>query len=136
MKVIVCLDDHLGMLFNHRRLSKDQRVIEAIENRLNHSALYMNAYSYPLFENRNSINCIVDQSFLEIAEGYCFVEDNDLVMFADKIEELIIYWWNRSYPYDLKLAVDLADYRLSEQKEFVGNSHDKITEAIYRRKVL
>ena len=27
MEVIVCVDDHNGMLFNHRRQSRDQAVI-------------------------------------------------------------------------------------------------------------
>ena len=31
MKVIICVDQDNGILFNHRRVSRDRRVIEQIE---------------------------------------------------------------------------------------------------------
>ena len=49
-----------------------------------------------------------------------------------KLEELIIFWWNRSYPRDFRLDLDLSEWRKRAVREFPGNSHEKITEVCYR----
>ena len=49
MKAIVCLDDLNGMCFNHRRQSKDRKLIADIVSRANGEAIWMNDYSAPLF---------------------------------------------------------------------------------------
>lgn len=132
MKVIVCLDDDQGMMFNQRRLSLDQKVIDSIIATVDQEALYMNQYSYSLFKGRSEIKCIVDNHFLEINDdGYYFVEDNCLSQYVSEIDEIIIYWWNRRYPSDVKFAIDLNLYSLYDSEEFVGNSHEKITKEKY-----
>ena len=94
MKIIVCLDDGNGMLFNKRRQSSDaelcKRIIDKAENRPN----FMNNYSSKLFDGNN---IIVDDNFLNFAQmgDYCFVENTDIMPNFEKTEQIIIYRWNR-----------------------------------------
>ena len=133
MNVIICIDDNLGMMFNNRRLSKDitltKRIVEIAKN----SKLWLNKYSYCLFEQFNTSNINVDENFLaEAANGeYCFVENKKLKPFEKWIEKMIIFRWNRSYPADQTFDIDLAKWQLCEVSEFEGNSHEKITMEVY-----
>lgn len=37
------------------------------------------------------------------------------------------------YPADLRLDIALEDWKKTEEEEFVGNSHEKITREVYVR---
>lgn len=130
MKVIVILDDHQGMMFHHRRLSQDHILINNIIE-LAKGSLWMNEYSSSLFQNQNNIH----PQFLKLAaqDEYCFVEDQDLTPYLDKIQEFVIYHWNRHYPADVFFDVDLSSFQKIEMIEFVGSSHDLITRERLRR---
>lgn len=135
MKVIVCIDDNKGMLFNKRRQSKDRKVLEDIARMT--ESVKINCFSEKLFaetEVSSAIRVTVDECFLEHAiEGeYCFVENILLSPYVSKIEELIIYHWNRKYPSDFKLDIDLKKWKKQSKEEFAGFSHEKITKEIYR----
>lgn len=135
MKVIVCLDDNNGMMFNHRRQSRDEKVIEKIFEITKNSRLWVNKYSYSLFEIFNTSNINVDDAFLsEAPKGeYCFVENPELLSYEKWIEEIIVFRWNRDYPYDKELDIDLSKWELKNSIEFEGNSHKKITMEVYSR---
>ncbi len=45
MKIIVCIDDKNGMMFNHRRQSKDREVRRDMLSYIGHHRLWMNEYS-------------------------------------------------------------------------------------------
>lgn len=131
MKIIVCLDDGNGMLFNKRRQSSDaelcKRIIEKAENR----PVFMNNYSSKLFDGGN---IIVDDNFLNVAQkgDYCFVENTDIMPNFEKTEQIIIYRWNRKYPSDVKFSINLLEkFKLISSENFKGNSHPEITEEIY-----
>jgi len=133
MKVIVCIDDNQGMLFNKRRQSRDRKVMEDIAAMT--PAVLINSFSVKLFEENGSMpDVIVDENFLENAgDGeYCFVENCQLAPYLDKIEELIIYHWNRKYPADFKLDLPYKKWKKTSKTEFAGFSHEKITKEIYR----
>lgn len=136
MKLIVCLDDNGGMMFNNRRQSRDRILIEDIIRMTNGSRLYIAEYSKILFEG-NDANILIDDCMLDVAcEGdFCFVENKPLSDRANEAEEIIIYRWNRRYPYDLVFDVDLEKegFALIASYEFAGYSHEKITKEIYRR---
>ena len=53
----------------------------------------------------------------------------------DRIEEVIVYKWNRRYPTDTYFDLDLAalGFRLASSEEFAGYSHEKITKETYRK---
>lgn len=134
MKVIVCLDDNKGMLFNNRRQSKDKMVLEDVVR--NAKKVWLHSFSEKLFMDYSD-KIIVDDDFLKDAESeaICFVENQKLQSFTDKIEQIIIYKWNRKYPADFYLDLNLSEWKLTEQMEFTGKSHDKITREIYNRGV-
>ena len=134
MRVIVCLDDRLGMLFNHRRQSRDRMQIADMLSLVGEGRLLCDPYSRILFpaEGRQPI---FSDAFLEEAGAgdYCFVENRPLLPHLAKIEELIVYKWNRTYPRDMVLDIDPATLRLVESQELVGSSHEKITRERYVR---
>lgn len=129
MILIVCLDDRGGMLFNHRRQSRDRVLAERIRELTAGSALWMNAYSAKLFSQ--GVN--VDEDFqAKAADGeYCFVENVEPEV--GNAEGIIIYKWNRDYPADMYFEADMSGMELVSTHEFKGSSHDRITEEIYKR---
>lgn len=131
MILIVCLDEKCGMLFNRRRQSQDAVVRDRILALTAGKKLWMNTYSLKQFENNPEITC--DEDFLDKAQNgdYCFVEDTSLKDYKDKFEKIIVFKWNRIYPSDLKFDVDLTGWSLESSQDFVGKSHDKITEEVY-----
>ena len=135
MIAIVCIDDDLGMTFNKRRQSRDITLIQKVVKMAKNSKIWINKYSYPLFEEVSTVNVNVDETFLaEAANGeYCFVENKELQPFEKWIEKLIVFRWNRSYPADQTFDIDLSKWQLSEVSEFEGNSHEKITMEVYAK---
>ena len=107
MILITCVDNNMGMLFNHRRQSQDRVLKERI----------------------------IDEHFLSKAacNDICFVEDCSVAPFEQKIEKIILYKWNRDYPADFYFDIPLSEHgwKLISSEDFVGFSHDKITEEIY-----
>lgn len=130
MKIIVCVDDNLGMLFNNRRQSRDQVLVEDILKR--GEKLWIHSFSEKLFEGQED-RVIIDDDFLSKAgaSDVCFVENQPLMSHIDKVEELIVYKWNRKYPSDFTLDIDLMNWKMTSQEEFVGKSHEKITRETY-----
>ncbi len=138
MKIIVCLDDKGGMLFNGRRQSRDSALISHMLALTGGRRLYMNEYSARLFGEdirRKAKNVTVDDAFLFFAgeEDYCFVENEDVSDFLDVIDEVIIYRWGRVYPSDVRFPVSMfaPRWRLTHTEEFPGTSHEKITVSRY-----
>ena len=133
MIAIVCIDDNGGMMFNNRRQSRDSILIDKITEITKGSKLWINKYSYSLFEDKNMSNINVDESFvLEAANGeYCFVENVSLKDYEKWIEKMIVFKWNRVYPKDFEFELDLSKWKLAESSEFQGSSHDKITMEVY-----
>lgn len=135
MILILCLDDNNGMMFNNRRLSQDKKIRERILKITSGSKLFMNSYSYNQFKNENFNNIIVDEDFLKNASKshYCFVENTNVSDYLNKVEKIIIYKWNRKYPSDVKLELNLKDsvFKLNQSTNFQGNSHTKISEEVY-----
>ncbi len=136
MKVILCLDDREGMMFNRRRQSRDRVLIEDVISALGGATLCIAPYSRSLFDG-SEISLAVSENFLAEAGGedVCFVEDRALLPYKEKIDILVIYRWGRHYPADLRCDLDpcAEGFRLTERVEFVGSSHDCITKETYRR---
>ena len=134
MIAIVCVDNGGGMLFNSRRVSRDRAVYLDIAENLRGHTLYMAEYSRSLFSDCK-ISAMISDGFLEMAGGgeYCFVENRALASYADRLEGMVIYRWNRDYPKDflLDVAPEKLGLTLRETSDFKGNSHEKITKEIY-----
>ena len=131
MQVIITVENRNGMLFNHRRVSRDQKVSERILAYCKEKKLCMNAYSAKLFENNPQI--CVSETFLEQKDAICFVEDQDVTPYLPEIDTIILFHWNRDYPADLFFTVDLSEWNRIHQEEFAGKSHDKITMEVYKK---
>ncbi len=133
MHLIVCLDENGGMTFNNRRQSKDKMLIEDVMTLTQNHRLFVSEYTYKLFENKD---VIVDNDLLKNAkeDDFCFVEKEDVFEAIDKINDVVIYNWNRSYPSDKKFpkTAVLNKKTLVETTDFTGTSHEKITREIYK----
>ena len=163
MKIIVCVDNWMGMCFNHRRVSWDRVVAGDILEMVRGNVLWMAPGAERLFEEifkgkekkddggKKEQECKektqntgkmeaektwkIDSDFLTKAgtEDFCFVEGENLTGYEGKITEIVLYKWNRDYPADLFFEIDLGEWKLEERKEFSGYSHEKITREIYSR---
>lgn len=130
MNLIICLDDKNGYCFASRRQSSDKIQIEKMLALVGKNKLFLNAYSAKLFGELPNIT--VCENPLEGAKNgdYCFIENitlNDI-----STEKVIIYRWNRHYPSDKKFPEKLLSGKaLKSTIDFVGNSHERITEEVY-----
>ncbi len=135
MIILAAVDESSGMMFNHRRQSQDRVLREKILCMTAGKKLWMNAYSAKQFEKDAQIT--VAEDFLSRAGRgeYCFVEDELLSPYLDRIETVVLFHWNRTYPGDFFFDLDLSDgsWRLEEgeTEEFAGSSHEKITKEVY-----
>ena len=135
------MDDNRGMLFNKRRQSRDAKVIEDIFTMT--EKLWIHSFSEKLFEEESGKSLsgkiagqiIVDDDFLNKAkkEEFCFVENQELMSYSNSIEQIVLYCWNRKYPSDFKLDLDLSNWEKKAITEFVGNSHEKITKIVLQQ---
>lgn len=135
MNVIVCVDDSLGMLFNNRRQSRDSVLINRVIDMCDKSRLWIGEFSRSLFSTFDCPIMIINDNFLSIAGAgdFCFVENVHITPFVDKIERLIVFKWNRDYPSDFSLDVDLSEWSLVSSNDFKGSSHEEITMEVYKR---
>lgn len=135
MTIIACVDDHMGMMFNQRRQSQDRALRERILEITGGSRLWMSHYSAKQFAEHNAPQIHADDNFMSAAGSceYCFIEDCDAVPYLQRAEKIILYRWNRRYPFDLVFPVDLSagGWKLVHAAEFAGSSHERITEEIY-----
>lgn len=135
MIVILTVDDSNGMMFNKRRQSQDRALREKILSLTAGRKLWMNAYSYRQFENMGGKHIIEAEGFLELAKlgDYCFVENVSVKPYEEKIEKMILFRWNRKYPGDFFLDIDLSEkpWKLKQTDKFSGSSHENITMEVY-----
>ena len=110
MIVIVCLDTACGMMFAHRRLSRDCEVTRRIQTICKGKKLWMNSYSARLYGDLKETHVLVKEDFLSYAKKgeFCLVETTQLAFLEAEIEGIYIFWWNRAYPADLHFDLDLA----------------------------
>lgn len=135
MKLIVILDDNNGMMFNGRRQSQDKILKEYLLNMLGDNKLYMTEYSVKQFENSSLRNfsdilskIIVIDDFSNIAANdYVLVENTDITPYIDKITDIIICKWNKTYPSDTYFTMSLDGWIKVTEEDIQGYSHEKIT---------
>lgn len=134
MNVIVCVDDRGGMLFNNRRVSRDAALIEKICSMCRESTLWIRSFSEELFEGKS---VRIDDECLDKAgdNDFCFIEDTELNHYINKIKKIFVCRWNRKYPYDFEMDIDLnsALWQKQSEEDIVGKSHEKITIEEYER---
>jgi hypothetical protein len=155
MILIACVEEKNGMMFNHRRVSRD-RVVNADIRRISADGqLCMDAYSAKMFDSEDvftiSGDLLKNAEFIyEPSAGntlkqfenssdlfedkmqniqipiYFYVEDPDQIH-EEEVDKIILYRWNRSYPADQFFPIDLSTWTRTESIDFSGYSHEKIT---------
>ena len=134
MKIIVCLEENNGISFNGRRLSADRMLCHRIQQITKDSKLWLHPRSQQLFDLTCAHIC-VDTDYCSKAQigEYVFFENSEVNMFASSAEEILVFRWNRRYPFDMQFSqVYLQGRELVFQEDFPGNSHEKITTEVYR----
>lgn len=137
MTVIVCVCDGGGMLFSKRRVSRDKEVVSDVVS-ISDGVLFATEYSAKLFAESDASVIVADNPLLAAGEGdFAFVEEHGISDFAGKISTLVIYRWNRKYPFDFSLdaSPEKMGMTLLESWDFAGNAHEKITREIWKKKV-
>ena len=131
MRLIVCVDERGGLLFNKRRQSRDRvlnmRILELSQG----ARLLVSPYSAKLFEGADNLVISEEPSKEAGALDFYFMEDKGYSL--SDCEEIYLFNWNRHYPSDVKLDLDCkkAGFRLESTREFAGSYHEKITEEHY-----
>ena len=123
-------------MFNHRRQSRDRMLIEDLLQTVGKDRLWIAPYSVPLFSEKEKELIVSDALLAEASQGdWCFVEDRACAHAADSIECIVIYWWNRHYPSDLRFDIDpiKEGFCLKRRDEFAGSSHERITKEVFER---
>lgn len=131
MILVCCVDDRGGTMFNGRRQSQDRLLRADLLAMTAGKKLWMNDYSRKQFTDAPENSLTVDEDFLAKAEcgDYCFAEGVDIAPWLSRVERLVLYRWNRVYPFDRQL--DLPPWRLTETVDFPGSSHKTITKETY-----
>lgn len=129
MQVILTLDDQNGMMFNHRRQSRDRVMLARLVSLAEGRRLFVSPYTAGLFPDGLPAGVVSVPDPLAAAgpEELCFVEDGALAPWVARVSGLYVFRWNRVYPADRRLDIDLSGWRQELLEEFPGSSHDKIT---------
>lgn len=136
MNIIVCLDERNGMSFNNRRQSRDRAVITHILKTFDCQCIRMHPKSVPLFEGVDLKICACE-NYLQVAKenDWCFVETDDVLPFIDSVRQIVVYRWNRVYPFDKSFPIDQLNASFSQVSisDFPGYSHPVISVEVYCR---
>ena len=130
MILVICLDQKDGLSFNRRRQSKDRLLRQKLLELVGEGRLWMSPYSAAQFEE--SGNLFIDEGdFEQAGEGdFCFAEARDILPLLSRVEELIVYRWDKTYSADLRFSPQSFG-RLAETEEFAGYSHACILQERY-----
>ena len=134
MKLILFLDERGGMLFNHRRQSKDRVAREYILKMAEGCRLLMNPYSAKQFKEECTLT--VTETPMRDAKDEDFVLNENLPVSLSGVDEVVLFLWNTLYPSDVSFdtsSLAKEGFSLVKTDEFAGHSHEKITVEFYRR---
>ncbi|MCD8212397.1 MAG: ribonuclease Z [Oscillospiraceae bacterium] len=109
-------------------------LIEKIVSLVGSGQLWIDPFSENLFKDfEGSISLHIDDHFLESAApgDYCFVENVSVAPYAQQVEQVILFKWNRDYPGDFYFDMDISSWTLTSSEDFAGSSHDDITMETY-----
>lgn len=135
MILLLCADKKNGMAFHQRRQSLDRAVRADILATASGKPIWMTPYSARQFTEPEAMLQVSEAPLCEAGEGaLCFMEFPPLAPGLDRIEALVVYRWDRVYPADQWLDLDLSTgFRLVSSWDFSGHSHEKITKEVYQR---
>ena len=131
MILLACIEERGGILFFHKRVSRDRAVIEDILSMQKAPArLFVTPYSATLFPTGRVI--VSDHPDMDTGAGdLYFLEDGAVP--PSGIEKIILYQWNRRYPFDraFSLSPDALGLVKISEEVFSGVSHEAMTKITY-----
>lgn len=131
MKLIFCLDDARGVSLFGKRQSRDRYLCDNIIADTAGITLETSAYSAKLFDT--PVKIVESPSLGEDSAYFC--EAVNPMQYIHDASTVVIYYWNRRYPSDVRFDTDMSElgFRLDASEDFVGYSHEKITKETYVR---
>ena len=133
--MIACVDGRNGMAFHNRRQSQDRLARWDILKEAGRAPLWVNAVTARQFTDGQQSRLRIDEAFLDRAGSgeFCFVETQPLANCEDRLEQIILFRWNRLYPADTWLDLPLSrhGWHVAERRDFPAFSHKKITQEVY-----
>lgn len=134
MTFYICLDDRNGMLFNHRRQSRDAAVLADIRDSLE-DVLTVEPFSESLVAQAGIPYVLAPENWEDLCPQAHFFLETGPKTAADLADRIVLYRWNRRYPGDVFWNADLTElgFSLAETSEFPGKSHEVITKEVYVR---
>ena len=134
LTLCVALDDAGGMTFCGKRQSRDRVMLSEMFATFG-TPIYVAPYSVSILTSFAGKYVAADNpAFSAPSGGVVFLERGSVKAIIDDVETLVIYRWNRKYPSDGKIDIDLSEWRVERATEFVGSSHDKITKITMKRR--
>lgn len=129
MIIAACVDEAMGLQFAGRRQSRDRVLIQELEAMAGGRLRVC-----PSAEKLFGSGCCTGGDWLSGAGAgdWCFCEDCAYLPYADRIEKIVLFQWNRSYPADLYFQFPGA-WTLVSRRDLVGSSHEKITVEVYEK---
>ncbi len=136
MTVIVCTDKNGGMLFAGRRTSRDREMLADLGRLAAGRRLLCTPYSERLL-TAAGLSPTVREDCLEVAseDDLVFIENLPLSPYRERITRLVVYSWDKAYPYDVVLDIpkEAEGRRLVASHTFPGFSHDAITKEVFEK---
>ena len=124
MILVSCLENRDGLRFNGRRCSRDREMCRDLLER-SKGKLWLSRESLVLFKEFPQAELHVVEDPAETPPGeYCFWE---APAGETEPEELLLYRWNRDYPWDEGFCFPQGVWLKKEQRDFPGFSHPEIT---------
>ena len=132
MILISCVENALGLRFNHRRCSRDRAACGRMLQRAGNE-LWLAEGSVGLFREFPEAVLHTVSGLSQVPEGaFCFWEAPAP---EAEPEKLLLYLWNRDYPSDEAFVFPggEAGWHLTEETDIEGFSHPQITERLYEK---
>lgn len=133
MKLFICLDKNLGMLYKGKRIASDEAVLFDIKRLCGKEPLFVSPGSEGMFK-RTGINVNVTDLPVEsaiVSDSNAFIEDPKYIKEIKNIEFLIIYFWEEDYDSDKFFLFDLLDFDIMQRKMIEGKRHKLIQRKIF-----
>ena len=137
MNVIACIDNNNGIAFNGRRVSSDLAVMSRIKFIVGDHKLWVDKSSEKLLQKHYISYEIIDKNSRIREEDYVFIDTKQFRFIkkdCSNIDTLVLFMWNRDYPSDTKLDIDMSVLKEYYQLEYKGFSHEKINELHFNKK--
>lgn len=132
MKLVVCLDKNNGIRFFHKRQSQDEFQRKNLFELIGNTKFYLSEYSFELYKDFDFNFEIINKNTVIVENSIFLYEGDFLEKFLPSVDEIIVYFWNRDYPFD-EVFDEFLNYGWKERElfEFRGKSHEKITRKIF-----